>query len=368
MSTRQSEVTAQLFPTLKAGVQVISQGGTTYVGFSHRGIEFASSLRTFEASFAQVALAHFDGLRSIEKIQQSLTSHFARQVEISEIWQLVTHLLCADLIELTKAKSNNVPAQNRVNFLSRLTPETNLATWQSGGDLCSSEIIEARANFSILVFGSNRLAISIYSLLLASGFSSTKLIDRIRPIKEIRPQLVCGQVVKTSDIGLKTKDVLAGIKRDSQLNFAGEKPFPAIPSFIVSTSATQPDYIQRWMSEAIAHLLISNIVESRIEIGPIVIPGQSPCFQCLELWRSSTNPLHQKINLLTSLAPPLELPASAVATIAGLAVLHICEFAYLRSSKLIGAIAQIDLLNTLSPQIEYWQPHGQCGCQLSTIN
>ena len=357
-----------LIPTLKPGVQFIATPDGSYIGFSHRGIEIKSLSRQ-EQNFVTVALALFNGRRSIAKIATALSSHFDRLVLQSEITSLIEHLTEANLLEVqpieanSQTRSGKVIAQNQLNFESRLTPETNLLAWQLNKTSSSRTSVLERAKFSILVFGSNRLALSIYSLLQASGFSSTKLIDRARPINEISADLVCGASIKTSDIGLKTRELLAELKRNSQLNFVDELPFPAVPSFIIATSATQPDYIQRWLSEAIPHLLIGNPIESRIEIGPIVIPGKSPCLQCLELWRSEQNPNYQKLNLITSLTPPLEISAGSVSVIAGLAALQICEFASTWHSKLIGAVAKFDLLNPFSPEMEYWQPHKDCGCQ-----
>ena len=383
----------QVIPALKPGVQVIATPSGSYIGFSHRGIELKSLThnlppiqsegqcddqiesqsddQNFDQNFVSVALALFDGRRSIAKIAAALSSHFDRLVLQSEITALIEHLLAANLLEITELapsqsshlRSGKLIPQNQLNFESRLAPETNLVAWQSNKVNSSKATVIDRAKFSILVFGSNRLALSIYTLLLASGFSSTKLIDRIRPINEISADLVCGASIKTSDIGLKSSEVLAELKRNSQLNFVDEAPFPSVPAFIISTSATQPDYIQRWLSEAIPHLLIGNLIEGQIEVGPIVIPGKSPCLQCLELWRSEQNPNYQKLNLLTSIAAPLEISAGAVSAIAGLAVLHTCEFAATARSKLIGAVANVDLLNPLTPEMQYWQPHKDCGCQ-----
>ena len=379
----------QVIPALKPGVQVIATPSGSYIGFSHRGIELKSLTQNLppiqsegqcddqiesqsdDQNFVSVALALFDGRRSIAKIAAALSSHFDRLVLQSEITALIEHLLAANLLEITELapsqsshlRSGKLIPQNQLNFESRLAPETNLVAWQSKKINSSKATVIDRAKFSILVFGSNRLALSIYSLLLASGFSSTKLIDRIRPINEISADLVCGASIKTSDIGLKSSEVLAELKRNSQLNFVDEAPFPSVPAFIISTSATQPDYIQRWLSEAIPHLLIGNLIESQIEIGPIVIPGKSPCLHCLELWRSEQNPNYQKLNLLTAIAAPLELSAGAVSAIAGFAVLQICEFAATAQSKLIGAVAKVDLLNPLAPEMQYWQPHEDCGCQ-----
>ena len=149
-----------LIPLLKPGVQVIATPDGSYIGFSHRGIEIKSLSRQ-EQNFVTVALALFNGRRSIAKIATALSSHFDRLVLQSEITSLIEHLTEANLLEVqpieanSQTRSGKVIAQNQLNFESRLTPETNLLAWQLNKTSSSRTSVLERAKFSILVFGSN---------------------------------------------------------------------------------------------------------------------------------------------------------------------------------------------------------------------
>ncbi|CAB4741040.1 unannotated protein [freshwater metagenome] len=150
------------------------------------------------------------------------------------------------------------------------------------------------------------------------------------------------------------------------------------------------------MSEEIPHLAISNLIENKITIGPIVIPGKSPCLNCLDLWRIEQYPHFAEFELLTALENSevisLELPAAQVALISGLIAIAVVEFCasfstklkidFWQSLELVGGTLEIDLLNPIPARTvrtvknetggkeigkfsryRYWQPHISCGCQ-----
>ena len=155
--------------------------------------------------------------------------------------------------------------------------------------------------------------------------------------------------------------------------------------------------MQSWMSENIVHLPISNIIEEKIIIGPIVIPGKTPCLNCLNLWRADQFPHQSSFEILAALdsgeGKGLELPSAQVALLTGLITTQVIQFLQSNQSnqsnqsikdctsvdskisdgsvKLIGATLAINLfdpLDSISSSDEtfgyrYWQPHISCGCQ-----
>ena len=117
----------------------------------------------------------------------------------------------------------------------------------------------------------------------------------------------------------------------------------------------------------------------------IVIPGKTPCLNCLDLWRSEQFPHHNSFEILAALdsgeGKGLELPAAQVALLTGLIttqVIQYCTSVGIQNvvnsedaAKLVGATLAINLfdpLNSISLDDEtfgyrYWQPHTSCGCQ-----
>ena len=392
------------YPALKPGVQFFRVAGEdcsdVYVGFSNRGIELK-----FEIAYELLAL--FDGSRSLGSIISEIS-------EISEIEtdsksrELISETLQALSTErLIEFRSSPFPklllkkefqAVNVVNSSNRMRAEENLYSWHPdvSAQQDAQTLIGHRRNFSIIIYGRNRLALSLFAVLQASGFALVKLTDRAGSVSDdsvvqIEPSEVCGLAIRGSDVGLRKALVIADLARNSQLFPLEKLEFPLKPDFIISTESIPQETMQLWLSDAIAHLPISNLIENRVVIGPIVIPGETPCLNCLSLWRSDQYPHHNSFEILTALdsgeGKGLELPSAQVALLTGLIATHVIQFctsqnsaAHNATSKLIGATLAINLFDPIdsgaSSSLDnegylgnqgfgyrYWQPHPSCGCQ-----
>jgi len=402
------------FPKLRPGVKFFKianppnnqhkKSGEIYIGFSHRGIELKNEI-------ASQVLHLLDGSHSIESIGQIAAISTS---EIHQTLDLVIKLLQllhdARLIEFctsatstqllrnknerSKTDKSELLPVNQVNSFNRMRAETNLYSWHPSIEIENSveELISKRRKFSIIIYGRNRLALSLFAVLRASGFSLIKLLDRIGTtntgsLVQIAPDEVCGLAIRGSDVGLRKPLVIADLARNSQLFPAENIVFPTHPEFIISTESIPQEIMQQWMSEATAHLLVSNLIENKINLGPIVLPGKTPCFNCLNLWRTEQYPHHNAFEFLSALDSEndkgLEIPSAQVALLTGLIATSVIEYcAYLSEGnslkmisklipKLIGATLTLNLFDPLnldssdneSVGYRYWQPHSSCGCQ-----
>ena len=400
------------YPALKPGVNFFKVAGQDcsdiYIGFSNRGIEL-----NFEIAFE--LLCFFDGSHSLKKIISMISAISEIEVEegrnleesifqISKILQLLSD---ARLIEFRtsplpgKLPNKDLLPVNLVNSLKRMRAEANLYSWhpQIENGMSAETLISKRRYFSIMIYGKNRLALSLFTVLQASGFSLIKLTDRAYSASanskaQIEPDEVCGLAIRGSDVGLQKALVLADLARNSQLFPLESLVFPDLPDLIISTESIPQETMQSWMSENIVHLPISNIIEEKIIIGPIVIPGKTPCLNCLNLWRADQFPHQSSFEILAALdsgeGKGLELPSAQVALLTGLITTQVIQFLQSNQSnqsikncisvdskisdgsvKLIGATLAINLfdpLDSISSSDEtfgyrYWQPHISCGCQ-----
>ena len=394
------------FPALRPGVNFFKIAGQScsdiYVGFSNRGIELKFEI-------AEQLLRLFDGSRSLANItsiietdqDQATKSSKVCENQISQILQILQILSEERLIEFRTSPLPNqlpkkeLPAANLVNSLNRMRAEENLYSWHPQADtgISAETLIGKRRNFSIMIYGRNRLALSLFAVLQASGFTQVKLTDRTNStgndsIAQIEPSDVCGLAIRGSDVGLRKPLVLADLARNSQLFPTGDlalPAFPVIPDLIISTQSVPQETMQNWLSENIVHLPISNLIENKIVIGPIVIPGKTPCLNCLNLWRAERFPHHNSFEILVALdcgeGKGLELPSAQVALLTGLITTQVIQYCSLLDSegtqvsknliKLVGATLAINLfdpLGSISSDDEtfgyrYWQPHISCGCQ-----
>ena len=385
------------YPTLRPGVNFFKTAGPgrseVYVGFSNRGIELKFEI-------ADQLLRLFDGSRTLENITSMIEAE-AGQASKNQIAQILHALIEERLLEFrTSPLPSQLPRKdllpvNLVNSLNRMRAEENLYSWHQQVDtgISAETLIGKRRDFSIMIYGRNRLALSLFAVLQASGFTQIKLIDRSNSassdsIAQIEPSDVCGLAIRGSDVGLRKALVLADLARNSQLFPAGDlatTAFPVIPDFIISTELIPQETLQGWLSENITHLPISNLIENKIVIGPIVIPGKTPCLNCLNLWRADQYPHQNSFEILAALdggeRKGLELPSAQVAFLTGLITTQVIQYCSSLDSeetqvsknliKLVGATLAINLfdpLGSISSDDEtfgyrYWQPHISCGCQ-----
>lgn len=340
------------FPRIKNGVRVLDDSKTghgAFVGTALGGIFLVDSalipvIRAMDGTSTILALAK-NGL-----------------VELNQVRAAVRQLQAANLLTLLSSESP-VPNLNQtlLHLRERMRPEENLTQWRAGRSSDEAATIWARKEFAILIFGTSRVAMTLLSLLQASGFSQTKVISD-SPISPISPREICGLSVRLSEIGMARGEAATQINRNGALFAPTAKTFPKIPSLIIATQIVQPDYIQRWMSESVPHLQISGAYESMVDIGPLVMPGVSPCLRCVAITKYGTDQLRAQLEIAATLERPPELAAGAVAHLSGMVGLFVCELADTKSSALIGKSIRINLLNPGNPEHSYWQPHPFCGC------
>jgi hypothetical protein len=359
-----------LAPLLHPGVQIIRNKQSLYIGFTHRGIE-VSCASLHQLSEIATVLGECKGKKALGEI---LTP--AR--DASAIQALAHQLINEKLLSMVGPTPRS-RSENEIIFRARSQPEIDLAYFNPSVDApIDYSLIQNRSEKSILIFGENRLSHLIQTLLHATGFGPVKIINResgfamgtgnrnsFHKDLNIKQEEIIGLAFRAEDVGANRAAILNEIRRSSALSTANTRTaltFPQVPDFIITTQVTHSDYAQRWMSEAIPHLQISGLIENFVEMGPLVVPGHSPCLRCIALAETEANPIYQLIALGGSFEPARELPAAGVAYIAGAAVLEVSNYFQSGKSQLIGAKASFDLLNTSGPVLQYWAPHKRCGC------
>ena len=229
------------YPALRPGVHFFKIAGPSrsdiYIGFNNRGIELKFPI-------AERLLTLFDGRRSLKNITSVIETECG-QPSKNQIVQILHVLSDERLIEFrtsplpSRLSKKELPAANLVNSLNRMRAEENLYCWHPQVDtgLSAETLIGKRRDFSIMIYGRNRLALSLFAILQASGFTQVKITDRSNSasrdsIAQIEPADVCGLAIRGSDVGLRKALVLADLARNSQLFPAGDlsySVFPVIP-------------------------------------------------------------------------------------------------------------------------------------------
>ncbi len=316
------------------------------LGLPTHGFILQSGLHT------QIA-RNLDGRASTSEIARAL------KCETDEILKFVDLLRAEGLIEEHALATQPATEDFSAQLISiRESTERALLTHRPGVDDGGARELMERESATILVSGENRFAHNLLAALLASGFTHTRLISRRVMPTRLTGEDVCGIVVRTGDIGKARKEFTEELARSSRIARGGLVA-KSQPDLIISTIPIEWDYVQRWMSEGSTHLHINQLIGREVEIGPFVVPGNSPCLRCVTLIkRENGTSVEQEF-------VPRELPSAAIAYLSGLVALAVGEFFATGMSSLMARSYWYDLLEPMRlPEVRHWNFHPNCGCQL----
>lgn len=358
-------------PHLKVGTVLVPRPHSTYVGRSDQGLEVSSPART--------ALSDLDGTRTCEELSQHLG------IPISEITSLLRELDGAGLIDTEKTKISvhtrfHSPNINRAShdgddsndgavqaLQARLLPELLFTTWlpqiRDGG----VSAIGMRRDWQIVIYGDSRIATLLYGILLSSGFTHTSLLGGDEA-KRISEGDMCAGFLHPSDIGLPYKTRTHDLARELSLfpNVKGPNPVKESDDgrrlLAIAVGNVPADQVQEWMSAGIPHLFINAPDGARISVGPIVIPGQTPCARCISMALEDQNPTWHEISLERLIRPASEVPVALAHHIAGLAALELLRFMDEGQSHLTGKRTHIDFHQPTHLVQQSFARHPACGC------
>ena len=330
---------------LKSGVVLSPTSNGYLIGLPTHGLLITSDLH-------MQMVRSFDGRRSLHEIARGLIC------DISHLTQFADLLALQGLIEVaaTPIASDSSDLSEQI-IAARMEIERGLLTHRPAvSDGGSGEFL-ARAATTILISGENRLAHNLLAALQASGFTHTRLISRAHQPQQVTGADVCGITVRNSDIGKNRVEFIEELMRNSRIAH-GKNVAKAQPDLIISTGPIEWDYVQRWLSEGSPHLHINPAIGREIEVGPLVLPGVTPCLRCVTLTKLD-NGSSSRIEFIRS-----ELPSAAAAYISGLIALAVGEYCATGLSPLRAASHWYDLLEPLRPpDIRHWNFHPNCGCK-----
>lgn len=358
-------------PHLKIGTVVVPHSQSTYVGRSDQGLDVSSP--------ARIALVDMDGTRTCAELSQS------HGIAMSEITDLVRELDSAGLIDTEKSKIAvharfHSPSTHRAShdgddsndgavqqLKARLLPELSSTTWlpeiRDGG----VSTINERRNWQVGIYGDSRVATLLYGILLASGITHTSLYC-LDPRRRIQEADMCAAFLHPSDIGLAFKTRTLELSRELSLFplslDASESGFGLASDrkIAIAVGPVPADHIQEWMSQGTAHLFIDAPDSANLDIGPLVIPGHSPCTRCLSMSLEEQNSTWREIHLEKLLRPTREVPVAIAHHVAGIAALEILHFMDVGRSLLIGKRVRVDFHQPAMPTHQSFTRHPACGC------
>ncbi len=335
----------EIYPQLKRGVSLTPAGSGYLLALPTHGLLLTDGLHL------QLARA-LDGKHSARELSALL------HCSLDEFYNFAEMLAAEGLLDLLQ-EANEPESQDLSTKVAtrRREIERSLLAHRGGVRDGGVEEFKGRENVTILISGENRIGRHLLASLRASGFTNTRLVSRAGLPPRIIGDDICGVLVRAGDIGKLRGEFTEELIRNAQIS-RGVLAAKNFPDLIISTIPVEWDYVQRWMSEGSPHLHINQIIGREIEIGPLVLPGVTPCLRCISLTK------RDNLSGVTSESTRNEAPTAAVSYMAGLITLAVGAYFGSEQSALIATSHWYDLLDPMrGAEVRHWNFHPECGCR-----
>jgi hypothetical protein len=366
-------------PRLKSGVH-ISRADSK----NERALVVAAAQTAISISHpgARAIVAKFDGLYNASQISEEL------KAPIDVVENVISQLLSAQLIDIKNSKiklhnrfqspiaqrATHTQDQSNDAFFQqpqlRMAPELSQTTWIENAVDGGVEILSARQSFGIEIHGNNRVATLIFAGLLASGVSQTKFSLASRGKNQSIGDADLGTgVLRINDFGLGYKSRVEELAREWSLfptapKLGANKQESAISerNLRVIVGSFQPELIAQLMRDKLDHFFVGELIGGAALCGPLVIPQQTPCHQCITLIRSEKFGVEELVSLT-----PLndEPPVSIAYQLAGHAIASILRFIDTGRSTLMASHLRLNYSGDLAMESIRFARHPACPCNWS---
>jgi len=364
-------------PRLKQGVHISQpdpeQETSLIIASAHRAI-------SIHHPGARAIIAKFDGHHCAIDISAEIDApldvveRVINQLELTQLLDITTSKIrlhnrfqspIAERAASTEDQSNDASFKQ---LQLRMSPELSQTTWVAGVLDGGVELLSARQNFGVEIYGENRLAILIYAALLASGVTNTKFsIASHRDLNSIGDSDLGTGVLRISDFGLNYKSRIEELTREWSLFPTASKNVkgtisPPIPerNIRVVVGAYSPELVAQFMRDRIDHLFVGQVCGGAAYAGPLVKPGKTPCVQCLEIGKAERYGIQHLVPLPTH---SCEIPVAISYQIAGTIIRAILQLIDTGTCELTGAQMCFDYTTPIPNEPVRFARHPKCHCQ-----
>ena len=228
----------------------------------------------------------------------------------------------------------------------------------------AAQALADRAASTVAVHGLGRIGSTVVGLLAAAGVGRVVCVDP-RPVQaaDLSP---AGAVEQTADTRADDAVRRAEIRYGAERVVARADAAPTLAIVAAGGSAPSPE-VMAGVRE-VPHLLV-HLRETSAFVGPLVVPGESTCWRCVQIARSDRDPAWPAIAAqLTGVTPAVEPADIALASLAAsLAVAHALAWldraTVTRTARVpsIDGIVEFDLA-ALRLRRRTLRAHPDCGC------
>jgi hypothetical protein len=304
------------------------------------------------------------------------------------LWEMMQELEALQLIDTTQnslkvsprfvSKIDTRVSRNVKNFADasflqlqrRSNPELHQTNWIDGVNDSGVEILSARQNYLVELSGRNRVTTILYSLLLLSGVTHTRFTPNSRGLALTIGDLDIGVgTLLPSEFGKDFNSHSEALRKDLSL-FPLEREYDYLAQSLhvdlrVHCGDVEPEKLSLWMSTHQNFLYIPSPRADTAHIGPLVIPGNSPCVRCATLFFNDHNGIEETLEITHN--NQREYPQIAAHYVAALAASQILSYidgltTGAQKAELVGNVITIDYQFLAHPQTIAIPRHPLCGC------
>ncbi len=258
------------------------------------------------------------------------------------------------------------------DFQMRANPELRQSEWIDCASDGGTSTLAARSLYPVILSGRSRVITLLYSLLLASGVTRVRFSDRHHRSTIESCDLGYG-AISHHQLGLDYYEQSEAARRSISLfpvdattrhDLDNDRPI----AFIHYGDCDPVDLVE-WSNLRMPHLVIHQPIGDEIVVGPMVIPGETPCIRCLSLYEID-NFGYTRLERI-DINGPSELPAVTAHYIAALAASQILNFIDqinattergIARNTGIGEVSYINFQRLAEPQVVAISRHPLCGC------
>jgi len=172
----------------------------------------------------------------------------------------------------------------------RLEPDLLSLSLRNPGPGAAARILAMRQEATVAVHGTARVGATVATLLAAAGIGTLLCVDR----EPLRPgDLAPGGIaqIRTASRGASIARRIAAMSKAVRVDIEHRGP-TTLTVIAPSASGSLPELLEGVRREP--HLL-AHVTETTGVIGPLVIPGRTPCLRCVALARGERDPLWPSI-------------------------------------------------------------------------
>lgn len=257
-------------PQLKPALRRLWRGpATLQLGIAPRHALVLSGVRPADLRVLDL----LDGTRTLDQVTAQAESGHATDVR-----RLVAALTAAGALDDAAAPGPLIDEAQR----QRLEPDRLALSLTHRRPGAAAEVLRRRHEATVTVHGAGRLGATVATLLAAAGIGRLGCVDDA-PVDatDLAPGGIRARVSGPRGAALVADLAASGVH-------ATAAPVPDADLAIVATVGSPAPELLRAVRRG-PHLLVT-VQETTATVGPLVVPGHTPCLRCQQLHRGDRDP------------------------------------------------------------------------------